>query len=346
MRVSLPLLSRRRLLQGLAGPAALASGLLPGASRAYEEDLRYFRILTGSAGTTAFPVGTAVATAISNPPGSRPCERGGSCGVPGLVAVAISSAGSVANIAAIASDSVESGFALADLVASAHAGEGIYFRRARQPNLRVIANLYPETIHLVVRPGGGIAKVSDLPGKRVGIDRAGSGARFDIEIILAAHGIRLTQVKPAEIDANEAADQLAAGNLDAYFLVAGYPAPTLAQLMINQQAELVPLAEQAAEAALKRHRFFTRDTIPADTYGKHPAIDTLAVGMQWITSQNIDADLIYSICQSLWHPVNRRFLESGPLASRPIRSSAAVEGLGTPLHPGAERYYREAGLLT
>src|SRR3546814_16514566 len=78
--------------------------------------------------------------------------------------------------------SVESGFAQADLIYSAYSGEGVYFRRAKQPNLRVLANLYPETVHLVVRRGSGIDSITDLPGKRLSIDRTGSGTRFNAEI--------------------------------------------------------------------------------------------------------------------------------------------------------------------
>jgi TRAP transporter TAXI family solute receptor len=338
---------RRRDL--LLTPLALAAAGLassPAGARRASDDLRFFRILTGSAATTAFPIGTLVASAISNPAGSRPCDRGGSCGVPGLIAVALTSAGSVANIAAVANESIESGFAQADLVYSAYNGEGLYFRRAKQPNLRVITNLYPETVHLVARLDSGIQDIRDLVGKTVSIDRVGSGTRFNAEIILNAYGVRLSQIKAAELDPSEAADRLSRGEIDAFFLIAAYPAPTVADLTEKKIATVIPLASRAIEAALKRHRFFSREVIPATSYAGLGETETLSIGMQWVVSETADPTLIYDIVSALWQPASRRLLDGGHVKAQQIRRVNALTGLSTPLHFGAERYYREAGLLT
>lgn len=341
------------LFAGMAGLAPDMGGLLPGAAqaavaqpRAAAEDLKFFRILTGSAATTAFPVGTLVASVISNPTGSRPCLRGGSCGVPGLIAVALTSAGSVANIAAISNESIESGFAQADLVYSAFNGEGFYFRRAKQPKLRVIANLYSETVHLVVRRGSGIDDIRDLVGKRVSIDRAGSGTRFNVEIILNAYGVRLGQIKVAELEPSEAADRLLAGEMDAFFMIAGHPAPLVEDLIAAQAADILPLSTKAIETALKRHRFFNREVIPAGVYGRTSETETLGIGMQWVVSESADPDLIYAVTAALWHPANRKLLDGGHAKAQQIRPETALTGVSTPLHFGAERYYRETGLLS
>ncbi|WP_300303090.1 TAXI family TRAP transporter solute-binding subunit [Ferrovibrio sp.] len=306
----------------------------------------FFRILTGSAHTTAFPVGVTIASAISNPPGSRPCDKGGSCGVPGLIAVALTSPGSVANLAAVGNESIESGFAQADLVVSAWQGEGLYFRRAKQANLRVLASLYPETIHLVVRRGSGIAELRDLVGKRVSIDRSGSGTRFNAEIILTAYGVRLQQVKVLEVDPGEAADLMARDELDAFFLISGQPAPTVGDLTDRRIAELVPLAGKQIEGALRRHPFFSRDIIPARTYTDVAETETLSIGMQWVVPESLNADLAYEILRALWHPQNRRILDAGPAMAQKIRLGTALLGVSAPLHAGAERFYREMKLIT
>jgi TRAP transporter TAXI family solute receptor len=306
----------------------------------------FFRILTGSAHTTAFPVGVTIASAISNPPGSRPCEKGGSCGVPGLIAVALTSQGSVANLAAIGNESIESGFAQADLVASAWQGEGIYFRRAKQANLRVLANLYPETIHLVVRSTAGINDIRELSGKRVSLDRAGSGTRFNAEIILTAHGLRLNQLKLLEVDPGEAADLMARDQLDAFFLISGQPAPTVGDLTDRGIARIVPLTGRQIDGALRRHPFFTRDIIPAGTYRGVPETETLSIGMQWIGPESLDPELVYELLRALWHPQNRKILNAGPPMAQRIRLGTALLGISVPLHAGAERYYREMKLIT
>ncbi|HEX6957796.1 MAG TPA: TAXI family TRAP transporter solute-binding subunit [Ferrovibrio sp.] len=334
----------RSLAFSTAAGAAAFLGPSAGASAA---EGRFFRILTGSAHTTAFPVGTTLATAISNPPGSRPCDRGGSCGVPGLIAVALTSPGSLANIASVASESIESGFAQADLAYSAYQGEGVYFRHSKLSNLRVLSNLYPETVHLVVRRGSGIDEVRDLAGKRVSLDRAGSGTRFNVEIILAAYGLRLNQLKVVEVDPGEAADMMSKDELDAFFLISGQPAPTVGDLTDRGVADLVALAGKQIDGALRRHRFFSRDVIPAGTYTDVKEISTVSIGMHWLVADSLDADLAYELVRALWHPQNRKILDAGPLMAQKIRLGTAVIGISAPpLHDGAARFYRELNLIT
>jgi TRAP transporter TAXI family solute receptor len=122
-------------------------------------DMTYFRIGTGGTLGTYFPIGGIIANAISNPPGSRPCDKGGSCGVPGLVAVAQSSEGSIDNLEAIAAGRIESGFSQADIAYWAYSGTTMFAARGAMANLRVITNLYRESVQLVARADAGIATV-------------------------------------------------------------------------------------------------------------------------------------------------------------------------------------------
>jgi TRAP transporter TAXI family solute receptor len=174
------MLSRRSLLA-----SALAVTALP----AQAQDITFFRIATGGTVGTYFPIGGLIAAALSNPPGSRACEDGGSCGVPGMVATAVSSNGSVANAALIGSGGAQSGFVQSDIAYWAYTGTGIYDGLPRIDSLRVIANLFPESMHLVVRKGSGINSVCDLKGKRVSLDEPGSGTLVDARLILAAYGM-------------------------------------------------------------------------------------------------------------------------------------------------------------
>lgn len=145
---------------------AAAMGILA-ASGATAQEPQFFRIGTGGTSGTYYPIGGLIANAISSPPGSRPCEEGGSCGVPGLIASALSANGSVANVNAIAGGTLESGFAQSDVASWAQTGTGIWEDREAVESLRAIASLYPETIHLVAAADSGIESVADLVGKRV-----------------------------------------------------------------------------------------------------------------------------------------------------------------------------------
>ena len=145
----------------LAGVAVAALVALPGAE-VRAQKITFFRVGTGSTGGTYFPIGGLIANAISNPPGSRPCNRGGSCGVPGLIAVAQSTQGSVDNVARIKAGSLESGLVQADIAYWAFNGAGIYKPKDAVKSLRVIASLYPESIHIVVRRNSKITSVGAL----------------------------------------------------------------------------------------------------------------------------------------------------------------------------------------
>src|SRR5919109_540390 len=172
------------ILAGTLGLFALGAGALAPA-----QEMRFFRIGTGGVAGTYYPIGGLIADIISNPPGARPCERGGSCGVPGLVAIAQSSNGAVANVDAIASGALESGFVQSDVAHWAYTGTGIYEGHGKVENLRAITNLYPESVHIVARKGAGIESVRDLEGKRVSLDEPGSGTLVDARVILDAYGL-------------------------------------------------------------------------------------------------------------------------------------------------------------
>ena len=142
----------------------------------FAQEMTFFRIGTGSTGGTYFPIGGLIANAISNPPGARPCDRGGSCGPMGLIAVAQSTDGSIANVEAIRAGRLESGLAQADIAYWAYKGLRVFKGKGKQvEKLRAIANLYPEAVHVVVRRDAKIAKIADLRGKRVSLGPRDSG---------------------------------------------------------------------------------------------------------------------------------------------------------------------------
>ena len=182
-----------RLIQFTAA-AGLATALAIGVSGA--QDMQFFRIATGGTAGTYFPIGGLIANAISNPPGSRACDEGGSCGVPGLVATAVASNGSVANVNGIAGGSLESGFSQSDVAFWAHTGTGIFADKGAVEKVRAIANLYPESIHLVARADAGIKSVADLKGKKVSLDEPGSGTLVDARLILEAYGLSKRMSRP------------------------------------------------------------------------------------------------------------------------------------------------------
>ena len=324
------------VLLGLAAPLAPVLG----------QSVKFFRIGTGSTGGTYHPIGGLIASTISNPPGARPCDRGGACGPEGLIAVAQSTGGSVANVEAIRDGRLESGLAQADIAYWAYKGEHIFHRKGKKVgNLRAIANLYPEAVHLVVRRDAKIAKVADLRGKRVSLGPRDSGTRVDAEIILRAYGLTTRAIKPQYLGPGPSADALREGKLDAIFLVAGPPAQAIVTLASSTEIALIPITGKQVERLRKRYPFFSRGVIPAGAYKNANDVETLTVGAQWVVSADVPDDLVHAITRALWHQNARRMLNDGHPEGRNIKLETALKGLGVPLHPGAARYYREAGVL-
>ena len=324
--------------------AALALGLA--ASTAGAQEMKFFRIGTGGTAGTYYPIGGLLANAISNPPGSRACDQGGSCGVPGLVASALSANGSVANINAIAGGSLESGFSQSDVATWAYTGTGIWEGKEPVESLRAIANLYPESIHLVASAESGISSVADLKGKRVSLDEPGSGTLVDAKIILGGYGLSEEDIQPEYLKPDQAADRMRDGAMDAFFFVGGYPAGAISELASQHDVKLVPISCDEAPKICEDFQFFAADTVPGGTYeGSDGDVNTLSVGAQWVTSADQPDDLIYEITKALWNDNTRKQLDAGHAKGKAITKDTALNGIGVPLHPGAEKFYKEAGLL-
>ncbi len=309
------------------------------------QDLTFFTIGTGGTAYTYYPVGGVIANAISNPPGSRACDSGGSCGVPNLIASAVSSRGSVDNVNAIISGLRNSGFAQSDVAYWAYTGTGTMEGQDPATDLRTIAALFEEHIHLVALADSGINSVADLAGKRVSLDEPGSGTYVDANLILEANGLSADDLTAEALKGNAAADALRNGKIDAYFVVAGYPTGSLVELASAADIKLVPIDGAGADALISEHGFFAQGEIPAGTYEGVDAVSTVSVGAQWFTNVNEDDDLIYEITKALWNEKSRRLLDVGHAKGQTITPDSALNGIGVPLHPGAERFYKEAGLL-
>ena len=309
------------------------------------QEMTFFRIGTGGIAGTYYPIGAMVALTISNPTGSRPCDQGGSCGILGLVGIPQSSNGSVSNIKAISRGSLESGFAQSDVIHWAYTGTGIFEGQPPNKKLRAISNLYPETIHVVARKGAGITQIRDLRGKRVSLDEPGSGTLVDARIVLSEHGLSENDLKPEYIKPDMAMRKIERGQLDAFFIVAGYPTASVSLLAANKSVSLVPIAKKEANAMVDQKRFFAHDIVPAGTYEGISEISTISVGAQWIVGAGVDEGLVYEITRALWNAASRKILDNGHPKGRAIVMEKALDGITIPLHPGAERYYREIGMV-
>jgi uncharacterized protein len=308
--------------------AVVATAAFAGGAHAQQ----FFRIGTGGTAGTYYPVGGAIANAVSQP-GK-------------IVVTAQASNGSVGNVNGIAGGALESGFSQSDVATWAQKGTGIFEGKPNIPGLRMIANLYPESLHVVVKKGSGIKSIADLKGKRVALDEPGSGTLINARIVLAAYGVKEADIKPEYIKPNQASDKMKDGSLDAFFFTGGAPAGAIAELASSGSGiELLPIDGPQAEGLRMASPFFAVDEIPADTYKGVAGVKTLAVGAQWVTSDKADAETVYQITKALFSDATQKTLAAGHAKGKFINLKNAVQGVGIPFHPGAERFYKEAGVL-
>lgn len=333
------------LFNKLAG-LALAGAMIAGPAMA--QDPTFFRIGTGSAGGTYFPIGGTIANGISAPPGARPCDEGGQCGVPGLIAIAQSTTASVFNNTAVQNGELEAGMAAADVTRSMYLGEGKFDGKPHE-KLRIVANLYPEDLHLVLPKGSSITDLSDLEGKRVGIAQAGSGTQVAVEMMLAEWGVTRDNMEEAELNNSQSAERLADGQLDGYFYAAGWPVSAMVQLATTKGMELHSFTEDDLAKINSIIPAYIPSSIPAGVYeGVDYEVKTPAVSALLVVSSDLSDELVFGITEALWNDNTRKLLDNGHAKGKQITPDTALDGieaLGVPLHPGAEEFYKKAGLL-
>ncbi len=332
----------KRCRRGAAAAAVLA--FLAGGI-ALAQDVRFFRIGTGSTSGSYFPVGGIIASAISNPPGSRECEKGGSCGVPGLLAVAQSTQGPIENIALIAKGSLDSGMVQADLAYWAFHGTGLYADKGAVKNLRAIANLYSEMVHVVVRTGADIQGIRDLKLRRVSLGEQASGTLVSARSVLRAYGLSELDVVPFYLQPGPAADLLAKDGIDAFFVNAGPPASAVAELARTTPIRLLSIAGGEREALIKDFPFFSARIIAGGTYENVPGVETVGIGVQFLVAAEANEKLVYGITRALWHPSTQKLWENAGVVGQSIKLGSALEGLAVQLHPGAALYYFEKNMV-
>jgi TRAP transporter TAXI family solute receptor len=334
-------LTRRALMAGCGAFTVLSAGLRP----ALAQDPRFFRIATGPVDSSSFGVGTLIGNVVSSPPGARECARGGSCGVPGLIAVTQTTAGPLASLELIAGKTLDSALCQADIAYWAFHGTGLFRRQGAVANLRAIAALYPETMHIVTRKDRNIDEPRRLRGKRVSIGEPNSSTQLTAKAMLQTLGIPERDIKLQNLAPAQSLELLREDKLDAFFVMSGVPAPEIRELAAAGGVALLPIDGTNARKLSGAFPFFAEATIPAQAYPGIPETPSLSVGVLWVVGAEVDEKVVYGLTRALFHPNNRRSLDGGHPYGRYIRRDRALDGVALQLHAGAALYYFEEGLI-
>jgi TRAP transporter TAXI family solute receptor len=320
----------KKTLKTLLVSATLTAGLAAGTVHA--ADRVFFGIATGGTGGTYYPLGGMLAQVISNN-----SELAGKK----LSATAETGNASVANAGLLGRGAIESAFVAADVLDAAYKGIN-QFKGKPITNLRALGALYPETVQLIAQPG--IKRFEDLKGLSVSSGSPGSGQWQLLGDLLTAHGMKREDIKEDYSSFSQSAEKIKDGNLDASLITAGSPTASIVELSNGHDISIIPLTGAPIKTLQKSQPYYASAMLPAGTYkGIDKDVETLAVRAIWATHAELSDDIAYAVTKALYENVET--LAKVHVKGKEISLKTALQSVSIPLHPGAERYYREKGII-
>ncbi|MDH4265252.1 MAG: TAXI family TRAP transporter solute-binding subunit [Deltaproteobacteria bacterium] len=305
---------------------------------------KFFAIATGGTGGTYYPLGGALAQALSSK-------------IPNLIVTAQSANASTANLNLIAKHDIESAFVQNNTAYQAYKGID-QFAGKPVKNVRGIATLYPEVIQIVLLKSAGVKSVANLKGKRVIPGDRGSGTAVDAENICKSAGLTFNDFGALDwLSFSGISQRMKDNQADAGFITAGIPTAAVMELTSTADIDFLNLDDALIKKITDTWPFYAKVTIPAGTYrGQDKAVNTVAVMAQWVTDAQIPDDIIYELTKALWEegthvlrgdkaPSAATIMGQVHAKGKDVQLRTALDGMAIPLHPGAARYYREKGLI-
>ena len=251
-----------------------------------------------------------------------------------------STGASQANVNMITDGQAQMAILQSDVINYAHNGTNA-FEGAPEDNALWVAGIYNETVQILAKPG--ITNVADLKGKTVCVGDVGSGTEINAWQVLSAAGLTKDDIKAVNGSFQDGVDQLKDGKIDAAFTVAGAPTTAIVDYATTNELNLVSLSDSELAAIQTAYPFLVRDDLKAGTYtGQANDVVCVAVQAALVASENLSDDVVYEITKGMFD--NKADLEAGHAKFGFLDPAVASVG-SVPLHPGAEKYYKEIGAI-
>ncbi len=257
-----------------------------------------------------------------------------------------STAGSVFNINAVLNGDLEFGIAQSDRQYQAVNGMKEW-KGKPQKKLRAVFSIYPESVTLIASDESGIYSLAEMKGKRIAIGNPGSGQLGNSRDALALVGLNEKKDIQAEyIKAVEAASALQDERIDAFFYTVGHPNGSIKEATAGRiKVHIVPIPD--VQTLIAKYPYYAKSFIPMKFYpnatNKQAEVPTFGVKATLITSSDISDEIVYAITKEVFDNLEA-FKKIHPAYSV-LTKKNMLEGLSAPLHPGAVKYYKEAGLM-
>jgi TRAP transporter TAXI family solute receptor len=302
------------------------------------EDINLFRIGTGGKSGVYYPIGKIIAQGISNSSISNESNEGKSTST--YLSFAQNSGGSVDNVRGIIAGEVEAGLVQADVASWAFQTTHVFKENPEAQDIRAIASLYPEKFQIVIRRDAKVGNVGDLRGKHISVDEVGSGTLAVMRIVLDAHGLRETDLKPVYLKPIFTHDKIVSGELQGFVMMAGAPMEAVSQLL-NNGITLVPIAPTIASQIKTKYPYLVPGKIAENIYPGIPETPTIQVHALLVVHKSMDDELVYKITAALWAKQTLSLLKAGHPQGKAIMPDTALAGISIPLHQGAKEYYQQ-----
>jgi TRAP transporter TAXI family solute receptor len=313
----------------VAGTTAFAGGA------ASAQDQTFIAIGTGGVTGVYYPTGGAICRLVNR----DRAEHGIRCGVE-------STGGSVFNINAIRGGELEFGVAQSDWQFHAYRGTSRFEEQGAFEELRAVFSVHPEPFTVVARADAGIESFEDLQGKRVNVGNPGSGQRGTMEVVMEAYGWTMDDFALAsELQAAEQSQALCDNNIDAMIYTVGHPSGSIQEATTACDSVLVEVSGDTIDALVADRPYYRTATIPGGMYRGNPEdTHTFGVGATFVTHADVPEEVVYTVVSAVFENIDQ-FRGLHPAFANLDPAEMASDGLSAPLHPGAERYFREAGLI-
>jgi len=315
-------------MAGAAAALALAGG-------AVQAQQTFISIGTGGVTGVYYPAGGAICRLVNR----DRATHGIRCGVE-------STGGSVFNVNAIRSGELEFGVAQSDIQFHSLNGSGQFADAGAYEGLRAVFSLHPEPFTVVARADAGITSFADLKGKRVNIGNPGSGQRATMDVVLEALGWTTADFAVAsELPPAEQAAALCDNNVDAMVYTVGHPSGAIQEATTACDTVLVNVTGDAITGLIDANSYYRMATIPGGMYrGTDTDTTTFGVGATFVTSADVSEDIVYNVVKAIFENLDQ-FKALHPALANLDPAQMVNDGNSAPLHDGALKYYREAGLL-
>ncbi len=314
--------------------ALIVAGAAFGASTAAVSADSFITIGTGGVTGVYYPTGGAICRLVNK--GRK--EHHVRCSVE-------STGGSVYNLNTIRAGELDMGVAQSDWQYHAYNGTSKFKDQGPNKDLRAVFSVHPEPFTVVARADSGINSFDDLKGKRVNIGNPGSGQRGTMEVLMAAKGWKKSDFALAsELKAAEQSKALCDNKIDAMVYTVGHPSGSIKEATTSCDTVLVNVTGPAIDKLVSENDYYRTATIPGGMYRGNPNdTQTFGVGATFVSSTNVPNDTVYVVVKSVFENFDS-FRKLHPAFAHLKKEQMVKDGLSAPVHDGAMKYYKEAGL--